>query len=35
MTPVKLIVAIPDTGGGVHGVNPSSTAFVTVFEPAE
>ena len=33
--PVKLIVAMPETGGGVQGVNPDSTAFVTVFPPVE
>ena len=33
--PVKLIVAIPDTGGAVHGVKFDSTAFVTVFAPTE
>jgi hypothetical protein len=33
--PVKLIVAMPETGGAVQGENPNSTMFVTVFPPVE
>ena len=34
-TPVKLIVAMPETGGAVHGVKLSNTALVTTFAPTE